>query len=98
MNDRFLALQLFVRVARAGSFSAAAREAGYSQPSVSRILGELEKQVGVSLLTRTTRAVTLTEAGSEYLVRAESILAELEEADHAARGTDELRGILRVAM
>lgn len=98
MNDRFLALQLFVRVARAGSFSAVAREAGYSQPSVSRIVGELEKQVGVSLLTRTTRAVTLTEAGSEYLARAQSILAELEEADHAARGTGELRGILRVAM
>src|SRR5882757_5867721 len=98
MNDRFLALQLFVRVARAGSFSVVARETGYSQPSVSRIVSELEKQVGVSLLTRTTRAVTLTEAGSEYLARAQSILAELEEADHAARGTGELRGILRVAM
>lgn len=98
MNDRFLALQLFARVARAGSFSAIARETGYSQPSVSRIVHELEKQVGVSLLTRTTRAVTLTEAGSEYLLRTESILADLEEADHAARGTGELRGLIRVAM
>jgi DNA-binding transcriptional LysR family regulator len=98
MNDRFLALQIFVRVARSGSFSAVARETGYSQPSVSRIVSELEMQVGVSLLTRTTRAVTLTEAGSEYLARAQSILTELEEADHAARGTGELRGVLRVAM
>jgi DNA-binding transcriptional LysR family regulator len=98
MNDRFLALQLFVRVARTGSFSAVARETGYSQPSVSRIVNELEKRVGVSLLLRSTRAVTLTEAGSDYLARAESILAELEEADHAARGTGELRGLLRVAM
>ncbi|WP_347557069.1 LysR family transcriptional regulator [Robbsia sp. KACC 23696] len=98
MNDRFLALQLFVRVARSGSFSAVARETGYSQPSVSRIVHDLEKSIGASLLTRTTRAVTLTEVGSEYLARAESILSELEEADHAARGTGELRGLLRVAM
>lgn len=87
-----------MRVARAGSFSSIARETGYSQPSVSRIVSELEKRVGASLLTRTTRAVTLTEAGIEYLARAEAILADMEEADHAARGTGELRGLLRVAM
>jgi DNA-binding transcriptional LysR family regulator len=98
MNDRLLALQLFVRVARVGSFSSVARETGYSQPSVSRIVHELEKRVGVSLLTRSTRAVTVTEAGADYLARAEAILAAMEEADHAARGTGELRGILRVAM
>jgi DNA-binding transcriptional LysR family regulator len=98
MNDRFLSLSIFIQVARTGSFSVVARDLGYSQPSVSRIVGELEKRVGVSLLTRTTRAVTLTEAGHDYLARAESILADLEEADHAARGTGELRGLLRVAM
>ncbi|WP_459624120.1 LysR family transcriptional regulator [Burkholderia sp. 3C] len=98
MNDRFLALQLFVRVARLGSFSSVARETGYSQPSVSRIVHELEKRVGVSLLTRTTRVVTPTDAGLEYLARAELIIAAMEEADHAARGTGELRGILRVAL
>jgi len=98
MNDRFLALQLFVRVARSGSFSAVARETGYSQPSVSRIVHDLEKNIGAALLTRTTRAVILTEVGCEYLARAESVLSELEEADHAARGTGELRGLLRVAM
>jgi len=98
MNDRFFALQMFVRVARSGSFSSVARETGYSQPSVSRIVHELEKRVGISLLTRTTRVVTPTEAGIEYLARAESILAAMDEADHAARGTGELRGILRVAM
>lgn len=98
MNDRFLSMQLFVRVARTGSFSTAARESGLSQPSVSRIVSALEKRVGAALLTRTTRAVTLTEAGVDYLARTEAILAALEEADHAARGTGELRGILRVAM
>ena len=98
MNDRFLSLQLFSRVARAASFSVGGREMGMSQPTASRIIATLERQVGVALLTRTTRGVVLTEAGSEYLIRAEAILAALDEADHAARGTGELRGVLRVAM
>ncbi len=98
MNDRFSSMQLFVRVARSGSFTAAAREMGMTQPTVSRIIAAFEKQIGVALLTRTTRAVTLTEAGADYLARAETILAALDEADHAARGTDELLGMLRVAM
>ncbi|HTA90848.1 MAG TPA: LysR family transcriptional regulator [Polyangiaceae bacterium] len=97
MNDRFLSLQLFARVARSGSFSIAGREMGVSQPTVSRIVAALEKRIGVALLVRTTRAVTLTEAGSDYLSRIEPILAALDEADHAARGTDELRGLLRIA-
>jgi DNA-binding transcriptional LysR family regulator len=98
MNDRFFSLQLFVRVARVASFSVAGREMGISQPTASRIIAALEKKVGAALLTRTTRGVTLTEAGSDYLVRAEAILAALDEADHAARGTGELRGILRIAL
>ena len=97
MNDRFFSLQLFARVARSGSFSVAGREMGISQPTASRVIASLEKQIGVALFVRTTRAVTLTEAGSDYLTRIESILTALEEADHAARGTGELRGILRVA-
>src|SRR5258708_40303229 len=97
MSDRFFALRLFSRCARPESLSAAGRELGLSQPSASRIVAVLEKEVGVALLTRTTRAVTLTEAGLDYLMRIEAILAALEEADHAARGTGELRGLLRVA-
>jgi DNA-binding transcriptional LysR family regulator len=97
MNDRFLSLQLFARVARSGSFSIAGREMGVSQPTASRIVAALEKRIGVALLVRTTRAVTLTEAGSDYLSRIEPILAALDEADHAARGTGELRGLLRIA-
>lgn len=98
MNDRFYALQLFARVARTGSFSVAGRELGISQPTASRIIAALEKQVGAALFTRTTRAVTLTEAGQDYLARVEAILAALDEADHAARGTGELRGMLRIAL
>jgi DNA-binding transcriptional LysR family regulator len=98
MTDRLIALRLFARVARSGNFSRAARELGFSQPSASRIVSELEREVGVALLTRTTRAVTLTEAGVDYLVRVEAILDALDEADHAARGSGELRGVLRVGV
>src|SRR5246127_2574618 len=97
MNDRFESLQLFVRVARTGSFSVAGREMGMTQPTASRTVAALEKKVGIALLTRTTRAVTLTEAGADYLARVEPILAALDEADHAARGTGELRGVIRVS-
>lgn len=98
MNDRFVPLQLFTRVARLGSFSTAGREMDLSQSTASRMIAALEKQVGVALFTRTTRAVTLTEAGTEYLARAEAILAALDEADHAVRGTGELHGFLRIAL
>jgi DNA-binding transcriptional LysR family regulator len=98
MNDRFVALKLFVRVSQSGSFSGAGRELGLSQPSVSRIIADLEANVGAALLTRTTRAVMLTEAGTHYLVRAEAILSAVEEADLEARGTGEFRGTLRVGL
>src|ERR1700678_1128968 len=98
MTDRLLALRAFVRTAHSGSLSRAGRELGLSQPSVSRILAQLENEVGAALLTRTTRRVTLTEAGADYLARIEPLLSGLEEADHAARGTGELRGALRIAL
>lgn len=98
MSDRLLALRAFARTARSGSFSRAGRELGLSQPSVSRILAQLEQTVGATLLVRTSRAVRLTDAGADYLARIEPILAALEEADHAARGAGELRGLLRVAL
>jgi DNA-binding transcriptional LysR family regulator len=98
MNDRLTALKLFVRVAQTRSFSAAGRELGFSQPSASRLIAALEQHVGAALFTRTTRAVTLTEAGASYLERMTPILAALEEADHEARGTGELRGTLRIGV
>jgi DNA-binding transcriptional LysR family regulator len=58
----------------------------------------LETEIGAALFTRTTRAVNLTEAGATYLARVEPILAALDEADHEARGTGELRGTLRVGL
>lgn len=98
MSDRLFALRLFARVAHSGSFSRAGREFGLSQPSASRIIAELEREIGAALFMRSTRAVTLTDKGTEYLARIEPILASLEEADHAVLGTGELRGVLRVAL
>lgn len=98
MTDFFGAINLFVRVARTGSFSLAAREQGVSQPSVSRAIAALEKEVGVALFTRTPRAVVLTEAGADYFKRVEGILTALDEATHSVRGTGELRGNLRLGL
>src|SRR6201993_1826253 len=98
MSDRLFALRLFARVARKGSFSAAGRELNIPQSTASRTIATLEREIGVALLVRTTRAVTLTDAGLDFLARIESVLAELGEAEHAARGRGELRGILRIGL
>jgi DNA-binding transcriptional LysR family regulator len=92
------ALRLYTRVARLGSFSAAARECGLSQSQASRIIADLEADLGTRLLSRSTRAVVPTEAGTEFLSRMESILAALDEAEHSVRGDDDLRGLLRMSM
>lgn len=98
MNDRWQEVSVFIRVADSGSFSAAARGLGISQPSASRIVTGLEERLGVKLLLRTTRALALTEAGLVFLERARQARAELEEAEDAARGIDSLRGTIRLAV
>jgi DNA-binding transcriptional LysR family regulator len=98
MSDRLQELQVFVRAAESGSFSRAARELSLSQPSISRIIGELEARLGVKLLLRTTRRITVTDAGALFLDRAREILAEIEDAEDAARGLDSLRGTIRMAI
>jgi DNA-binding transcriptional LysR family regulator len=98
MNNRLQELAVFVRAAESGSFSRAGRELGLSQPSVSRIIGELEARLGVKLLLRTTRQITVTDAGSLFLDRAREILTEIEDAEDAARGLDSLRGLIRLAI
>lgn len=97
MKDIF-ALRLYTRVARLGSFSAAARECGLSQSQASRIVADLEAELGVRLLTRTTRAVVLTDAGAQFLSRIDPILVALDEAEQSVREGGELRGALRMSM
>ncbi len=96
MSDRISTLRLFCRVARTGSFTTAGKETGLSQPSVSRLISNLEKELGAALFVRSTHAVKLTEAGAAYLERLDPILAALEEANHLVRGTGEIRGHLRI--
>lgn len=96
MSDQLVALRLFVRIARTRSFSRAAKEERISQPTASRMMTALEEQLGVTLLARSTRAVTLTDAGQVYLERVGEILEALDEANQAVRSSGELRGTLRV--
>jgi DNA-binding transcriptional LysR family regulator len=93
-----LSLKIYARVAHLGSFSAAAREFGLAQSQVSRMVADLEAGLGAKLLSRSTRAVVLTEAGAEFLARMEPILAALEDAANSVRESGELRGLLRVGM
>lgn len=95
--DRLDAMRLFVRVADAGSFSRAAHDLGVGQPTVSRRIQDLENRLGAELFQRTTRALSLTEAGERFYQRAQIILAEFEEAEAEARGLDnEPVGLLRI--
>ena len=98
MKDRVSSLKLFSRVARTGSFTMAGKDMGLSQPSVSRIISSLEKDLGASLLVRNTHAMKLTEAGAAYLARIEPILSALEEANHMVRGDGKLQGRLRIGV
>ncbi len=81
-----------------GNISAAARDCGLSQSQASRIIVELEASVGVRLLSRTTRAVVPTDAGTEFLVRAEAILDAVEDAHNCVREGTDLRGVVRISM
>jgi DNA-binding transcriptional LysR family regulator len=96
MTDRFEAISLFIRVARTRSFSVVARERGISQPTVSRAIASLERELGVALFARNPRAVTLTEPGADYLARVEGVLNALDEATDVVRGSGVLSGNLRI--
>ena len=81
--DKFRAMQTFVRIADAGSLTAAARELGASLPAVVRALAAYEQSLGVRLFHRTTRRITLTEEGRQHLERCRHVLSTLEEAEAA---------------
>jgi DNA-binding transcriptional LysR family regulator len=81
--DKFRAMQTFVRIADAGSLTAAARELGTSLPAVVRSLAAYEAQLGVRLFHRTTRRITLTDEGRQHLERSRQVLAALEDAESA---------------
>jgi DNA-binding transcriptional LysR family regulator len=83
--DRFASITAFVRVAESGGFSAAGRRLNLSKATVSDHVQALENALGVRLLNRTTRRVSLTEIGRSYYERCVQILHDLEEADEIDR-------------
>eukprot|EP01137_Pigoraptor_chileana_P006950 Opistho-2@51867 len=93
--DHLDTLRSFVAVADAGGFAAAARRLGCSPPAVTRAIAALEQRLGVVLLQRSTRSVRLSEAGERFLQDCRRLLAELDEAEGAARGEQrEAQGLL----
>jgi DNA-binding transcriptional LysR family regulator len=90
-------IRTFVRAAETGSFTAVAEEQGQSQPTVSRQIAALEDHLGVRLMQRTTRALTLTDEGRSYLAHARGLLDAVEEAALAVRPDATVRGVLRIA-
>ncbi|QWW68730.1 LysR family transcriptional regulator [Rhizobium sp. WYJ-E13] len=94
--DRLTSLTVFGRVVECGGFSAAARRLNMSVTMVGNHVQSLEDRLGVRLLNRTTRKVSLTETGKYYYERSAQILADLEEADRTAGALSSTpRGTLR---
>ena len=97
--DKLQAMQLFVRVVDAGSFTAGAEQMGISRALASKQIQALEDVLGVRLLNRTTRRISLTDPGKNYYARANDILNALAEAEaEAAELQIEPRGRMRVSV
>jgi LysR family transcriptional regulator for bpeEF and oprC len=92
-------MEIFVRVAETGSFSAVAKERGIGQPAVSKQISTLEAELGTELVHRNTRSLTLTEAGREFYQSAHRILEDFESAtSRIGRGQTAPKGVVRVAV
>lgn len=97
MLDRVTGMRVFVRAVSAGSLSAAGRHLGMSPAMATKHLDALEAHLGIKLLHRSTRRLSLTEAGSDYLEACQRILPEIDEAEaSAASQRVEARGLLRM--
>jgi DNA-binding transcriptional LysR family regulator len=96
--DELAGIRMFVRVVEGGSFVAAARGLGISKSVITKRVKELEERLKAQLLVRSTRRLTLTDAGASYFERCVRIVAELDEAQSAVRSmTIGLTGTLRVS-
>lgn len=99
MQNKLTAIQTFIRVAEAGSFSAAARQNGMKQSAVSQQIAALEEVLGVVLLHRTTRKMALTAQGLHYLQQVRQVLDAMEELEQQLRpGSQPLHGRLHVQL
>lgn len=97
LNSASTEMSFFNLLMRSGSLSATARELGVTTPAVSRRLALLEQRLGVQLLMRTTRRISLTAEGEEYLAQARRILADIEDVEQQlTQSMAEPKGLLRV--
>ncbi|MEQ1659999.1 MAG: LysR family transcriptional regulator, partial [Hylemonella sp.] len=95
--DQFKEIECFVAVAQLGSFVKASERLGLSKAMVSRHVGELEARLGVRLMQRSTRRLSLSDAGAEYLQRCVQILGELHDANAAISAQAvQVQGVLKV--
>jgi DNA-binding transcriptional LysR family regulator len=95
--DRMTSIGTFVKIAETGGFAAAARKLGVSPSTVTTQIQDLEDRLGVRLLNRSTRKVSLTEIGKAYYERCMHILADMDEADSAVHAMDaKPSGLLRL--
>jgi DNA-binding transcriptional LysR family regulator len=95
--DKLASLQSFIRVVEDGSFAAAARTVGQSRSQVNRAVVALEDDLGVQLLNRTTRKVSVTPSGQAFYQRAKNILSELDDAEDSIReNRDSPAGDIRI--
>ncbi len=96
--DAITRMRCFIQVVDSSGFSAAAREMGRSKALVSKYVGELEDELGVRLLNRTTRQVSLTEVGEAYYKEAAEILQRIDDLQASVQSShQEVRGRLRVS-
>jgi DNA-binding transcriptional LysR family regulator len=97
--DRFQELKAFIAVAEAGGFSAGARRTGQAQPAISKAVAMLEKRLGVALFHRSTRKVTLTDQGQQYLDRTRLLIEELDDADNEmTNSSHRVSGLVRISV
>jgi DNA-binding transcriptional LysR family regulator len=95
--DRLQSMRVFQHVVDEGSFAAAARKLDLAPAAVTRLVSDLEQHLGVRLLQRTTRRLSLTPAGEAYLGRLRTILGDIEEADAMVHAhSREMTGTVRV--
>src|SRR5262245_20349877 len=96
--DRLKMMRVYAAVARLGSFAEAARQLRLSASAVTRAIAQLEDQLGLTLLSRTTRSLRLTEQGESYLESCRQILEDIAAAERRVRGEDaKPQGTLTVA-
>lgn len=94
--DRLTAMEMFVRVAELGSFTATAKASGISTTMVSKHIQDLEKRLAARLFERTTRSVKLTPSGEVFYSRCKNLIEQVVEVEQSVIRTPEPSGVLRI--